>query len=666
MAASAASPSLTTPETRPAAPFEMLTPMTLRLLSRTAFAASLAIASLPVSYGQSSKPAAPADQQSPYQGEVVEDIIARVNDQVISRSDYDRAEQDLEAQGKQQQWTQQQLYEAKHDLLRDLIDQQLLLSKGKDLDITGETEMVKRLDELRKQNHLDSMEDLQKAAEAQGVSWEDFKASIRNRIITQEVIRDQVGRHVNISPTEVQNYYNQHKQEFDQPEQVRLSEILIPTANPDDATQVADAKKKADDLEAKLKGGSDFAALAKGSSGGPTAAEGGDLGDFKRGQLAKVLEDATFSLKAGQYTEPIRTKQGYVILKVTEHNPGGIPPLKDVEAQVEDAVGMAKMNPALREYLTKLREDAYIDIARGYEDSAASTNEMKPVYSAYAPPTPKKKHAQRTRFRARGRNAGKAAPTQTAAESAPAAPAPPPGVPTLADVPQGSSTATNADVPPAPAATSTPGSNAAPPASGAAPTTANAQVASNKASTMKPGKKEKIRFGQAPRETLPTAETKTEDAGAASQNGETQVAANNGPASVHTLNPDGTVANPETDTPKQKTRFQDRAKLPKDKNPKGPKVDPFAPPPVTQDELADQKQQSKALGLNGDTSKNKQPNPAKAGPKRRMSDEKKNGQQPSSATPPPADQAPAPSGQSGSAASTPSPASPAAPGAPNQ
>ena len=545
----------------------------------------------------------------------------------------------------------------------------MLLSKAKELDITGETELVKRLDEMRKQNHLDSMEDLQKAAEAQGVSWEDFKASIRNRIVTQEVIREQVGRRVNISPTEVQNYYNQHKQEFEQPEQVRLSEILIPTANPDDATQVADAKKKADDLAAKLKAGADFAALARSNSGGPTAADGGDLGDFKRGQLAKVLEDATFNLKPGQYSEPIRTKQGYVILKVTEHNPGGVPPLKDIQPQVEDAVGMAKMNPALRDYLTKLREDAYIDIEKGYEDSAASPNEMKPVYSAYTPPAPKKKHTQRARFRERGRNAGKVAPVQTATETAPAAPAPPPGVPTLADVPQGSATATNADLPAAPASkTVTAASATTGPAPATAPA-ANTQVAGNKATTQKPGKKEKIRYGQAPRETLPSAETKTEDAGVAEG---TQVAANAGPSTVHTLSPDGSVPNPEEEAPKQKTRYQDRAKLPKEKKTKGPKVDPFAPPPVTQDETADRKQQSQALGLNGDTSKVKKPNPAKEGPKRRLSDEpktdeKKNGEQPAATpAPAPASQQPAPSGQTGSAAPPSAPGPSATSPAPNQ
>jgi peptidyl-prolyl cis-trans isomerase SurA len=553
-------------------------------------ATSLALVPSPSLFGQSARD---AQAQSPYPGTVVEDIVARVNDQVISTSDYDHAVQDLEQQAQQHQWTEQQTYEQKHNLLRDLVDQQLLLSRGKELDITGETDLVKQLDAMRKQNHLDSMEDLQKAAEAQGVSWEDFKASMRNHIIAQQVVRSEVGEHINISPSEVQAYYNAHKQDFDQPEQVRLSEIIIPTANPDDAAQVEEAKKKADDAEAKLKGGSDFAALAKSVSGGVTASNGGDLGDFKRGQLAKVLEDQTFDLKPGQYTEPIRTKQGYVILKVTEHTAGGIPQMKDVEPQIEEQIGMSKMDPALREYLTKLREDAYIDIKNGYEDSGASPNEMKPVYSAYAPPTPKKKkHLQRTRFN-NGR--GHKASVQPVAETAATTPA---NVPSLADVPQGS----------------------APPSA--------KQTTAAKAVTMKPGKKEKIRFGQAPRETLPTATTKTEDAGA--DNAGTQTVANN--ASVPPAEaPVGDTAPEQPEAKAKKTRFSAEARQHK-KN-KGSKVDPFAPPPETKDELATQHQQSQALGLNGDTSKKKKKNPHKEGPKRRMSNEKKKDTEPSSTSP---------------------------------
>jgi peptidyl-prolyl cis-trans isomerase SurA len=539
----------------------------------------------PAAFARPADDTQPPQKQTPYPGTPVEEVIARVNDQVINTSDYNRAAQDLEQQSQQHQWTQQQLFDQKHDLLRDLIDQQLLLSRGKQLGITGETELVKQLDEMRKQYHLDTIEDLQKAAEAQGVSWQDFKATMRNHLISQLVIQQEVAPKIygNISPSQIQAYYDAHKDEFTQPEQVHLSEILIPTADPDNAAQVAEAKTKADDAEAKLKGGEDFATLAKAVSGGMTASNGGDLGEFHRGQLAKVLEDATFDLKPGQHTEPIRTKQGWIILKVTEHTPGGLQPLSDVEQQVQSDIGMAKMQPALRDYLTKLREAAYIEIRAGYEDSGASPNEMKPVYTAYAPPQPKKKKAKRTRFNGRGRHANK-------------------------------------------------------------PVTETASVdKSGKNTTMKPGKKEKIRFGQAPRETLPPAETTVEDAGANGANG----SANTANSGVNEATGDNQVAVNNTDAAtdeapaeqaehkEKKTRFSDRARLPKEKESKKPKVDPFAPPPETSLESATRAQQDKPLGLNGDNSKPKKKNPSKEGPKRRFGDEgkQKESQQPSSASP---------------------------------
>jgi peptidyl-prolyl cis-trans isomerase SurA len=521
----------------------------------------------PAAFARPADDTQPPQKQTPYPGTPVEEVIARVNDQVINTSDYNRAEQDLEQQSQQHQWTQQQLYDQKHDLLRDLIDQQLLLSRGKQLGITGETELVKQLDAMRKQYHLDTIEDLQKAAEAQGVSWQDFKATMRNHLISQLVIQQEVAPKIygNISPSQIQAYYDAHKDEFTQPEQVQLSEILIPTADPDNAAQVAEARQKADDAEAKLKSGEDFATLAKAVSGGMTASNGGDLGEFHRGQLAKVLEDATFDLKPGQFTEPIRTKQGWIILKVTEHTPGGLQPLSDVEQQVQSDIGMAKMQPALRDYLTKLREAAYIEIRAGYEDSGASPNEMKPVYTAYAPPQPKKKKAKRTRFNGRGRHANK-----PAAEKA------------------------------------------------------SLDTSGKDNTTMKPGKKEKIRFGQAPRETLPPAETTVEDAAANGSanaaNGENQVAGNNSDATNAVA--DEAPAE-QAEHKEKKTRFSDRARLPKEKKSDKPKIDPFAPPPETTLETATRGQQDKPLGLNGDNSKAKKKNPKDEGPKRRFGNEGK-------------------------------------------
>ncbi|HEY4010115.1 MAG TPA: peptidylprolyl isomerase, partial [Acidobacteriaceae bacterium] len=330
-------------------------------------------------------------------GAVVEDVIARINDQIITRTEYERAEQQLMQEARQQNVPESDAEAKLHDLLRDMIDQQLLLSKGKELGITGDAETMRRLDDIRKENHLDSMEALQKAAEQQGVSFEDFKQQIRNQMISNQVVQDEVGRHLNLTHAQEEAYYKAHAKDFEVPEQVHLSEILIPT--PENATdaQVAAAQQKADEVEAKLKGGEKFADTAKAYSGGPTAQAGGDLGDFKRGALGDVLEKATFSLPVGGYTEPIRTRQGFVILRVDSHQQAGVPPLQDVERQVQEAIYFDQLQPALRAYLTKAREDAYIDIKPGFVDTGGTRTQTKPEFTAYAPPPPKKKTVKKQR-----------------------------------------------------------------------------------------------------------------------------------------------------------------------------------------------------------------------------------------------------------------------------
>ena len=306
---------------------------------------------------------------------VVEDIVARVNNAIITQSEFERSRDDLkqELQERDPATVDKEFAEEQKNVLRRLIDQQLLLQKGSDLGITAETETIKRLDEMRKQMHLDSMEAMEKAAESQGVSFEDFKQKIKNQIVTQQVIGREVGSKLTVTKEE------EHKSEMDLPEQIRLSELLIAVDANADEQQLAAAKAKADDILAQIRKGANFEDLAKKDSNGPSAAQGGDLGYFKRGALAKQLEEVTFQLKAGGITDVIRTKQGFVILKVTEHDAGGIPAFKDIEPRVQDAVYMDKMKPALDAYLMKLREDAYIDIKQGYVDTGASPNETKPV-----------------------------------------------------------------------------------------------------------------------------------------------------------------------------------------------------------------------------------------------------------------------------------------------
>jgi len=345
-------------------------------------------------------------------GQVVEEIVARVNNQIITRSEFLRSKDQLKDDVKQQDPANaDKLFsEREKDILRDLIDLQLLIEKGKDLGITGDTELIKRLDQMRKDMKLDSMEDLEKAATAQGISYEDFKQNMRNQIVREKVIGEEVGSHLSITTDEQQKFYDDHKNEMEQPEAIRLSEILIliapekpvdkPAPKPGEdsadplsqeaakqaaeAASLATAEAKAHELLKQIRAGASFDDVAKKNSAGPSAAQGGDLGVFKRGMLAKELEDTTFAMKAGEITDVIRTKQGYVILKVTSHQTAGIPPMKDVQPRIQDALYYEKLQPALRAYLTKLREDASIDIKEGYVDSGASPNQTKPVETSAA------------------------------------------------------------------------------------------------------------------------------------------------------------------------------------------------------------------------------------------------------------------------------------------
>jgi peptidyl-prolyl cis-trans isomerase SurA len=536
-------------------------------------------------------------------GTSVEEIVARVNDRVITNSDLKRAQDQLAEQSRQGTLTLDQYNAAEKNLLRDLIDQQLLLSKGKQLGITGDTELIKRLDEIRKQNHLGSLDDLEKAVEQSGTSYEDFKANIRNSIVTQDVVRQEVGSKMQISQADIQKYYDEHLDSFALPESVHLNEILIPTEENATPDQLNAADAKANEVESKLKSGGSFAQLSREYSGGPTAKQGGDLGDFKRGALAKVLEDQTFSLPVGGYTGPIRTRQGYIILQVTAHNPGGTPSMQTVEPQIEQSMYMQQIEPAVRNYLTRLRIEAYIDIRPSYTDSAASSGETKPTFTAYVPPQPKKKRKKK-RFDNRVKQYGRITDHRKAVAVTAAS---------------------------APVTTGTP-----------APTPTPAQTASVHRSRFhmathkkQQSKRVKLRYGQAPAASVsseqvaasgntPTASPAATEATAAVASGEVQPL---GPDLEHTT----AITKPK----QHKTRFSDEARNKSARSTtkggvhhlkiKKVKVDNAKPTELTPAEAADQKVESAPLGLSGDTvhKKKKKKVKVKNGEKTRLSDEKK-------------------------------------------
>src|SRR6266550_4389634 len=241
----------------------------------------------------------PADPEAA--GKTVEEIIARVNNEIITLSEYEKARQTAEEDAKQEcqghctpEQLQADIGDRRKNALRELIDQSLLVQRGKDMGLNVEADVIKQLDQIRIQNKLDSMEALEKAVTSEGINWEDFKNNIRNHILTQKVISSEVGSHISIGEDEVST---QGK-------------------SPD---ELPGLKKKAETALKRVQDGEDFGEIAKRYSDSSTKDQGGLLGVYKRGELAKELEDKVFNMKRNELTDVLETKQGYLILQVLEH-----------------------------------------------------------------------------------------------------------------------------------------------------------------------------------------------------------------------------------------------------------------------------------------------------------------------------------------------------------
>jgi peptidyl-prolyl cis-trans isomerase SurA len=303
---------------------------------------------------------------------VVERIIARVNSEIITQRQYEREKAKLHDE-LVQQYTgpdlDAKLNDESKNLLRNLIDQSLMVQKGKDEDVNVETDIIKKLDQMRKQFNLATIEDLQKEAEQQGENWEDLKDQIRRELLMQEVISRDVGSRIIVTREESRQYYNQHKEEFKSGGMVHVAEIVVST----EKYKPEEAEKRAKAALAELKGGAKFSEVVKKYSDDPSADQGGDIGFMKNSAIAPTIATALSKLDINDYTDPIHVKSGYVILRLMERFSPGIPAFEEVESRVNETLYSQRMEPKMREYLTQLRKDSYIFLAPGYIDTGAET-----------------------------------------------------------------------------------------------------------------------------------------------------------------------------------------------------------------------------------------------------------------------------------------------------
>jgi len=301
---------------------------------------------------------------------VLDRIIARVNNEIVTQRQYERQKAELRAELSQRYSGAEleiQVRDQSKNLLRDLIDQDLLVQKAKDLDIKVDTDVIKKLDEIRQQSNLATLEDLQKKVEEQGGDWADFNDGIKRQLQMQQVIGSEVGRHVLVSREDARKYYDAHKQEFTSPAGVHLAEILISK----EKHKPEEADQRAKDALAEVKSGARFWDVAKKYSDDASAKQGGDIGFLASGTASRELDQVLSKMDTGDVSDIIQTRYGPMILKIVERRQAGIPPFEDVADRIIGMLTDQKMQPALRKYLQTLRKESSIFLAPGYLDSGA-------------------------------------------------------------------------------------------------------------------------------------------------------------------------------------------------------------------------------------------------------------------------------------------------------
>lgn len=300
------------------------------------------------------EPAKPVPQQLP-------EVLARVNGEAVNKAEFDRAIEALEARNGGPVPVQQ-----RDRVLRQVLDQivsyKLLLQESRTRQIAApDAEVDARMKEIQAQ--FPSEDAFKQMLTSRKTTIEQVRSDIRQDITVQKLIESAIADKVAVKPEQVTDFYTKNPDQFQQPERVRASHILIMVPKEADAAAKNAARSKAADILKDVKAGKDFAALAKQHSQDPGSAEnGGDLGFFQQGQMVGPFNDAAFSLKPGQVSELVETEFGFHIIKVAEKEAPRAVPLDEVRPQLEQYLERMNRQQETEAFVNGLRAKGKIEI----------------------------------------------------------------------------------------------------------------------------------------------------------------------------------------------------------------------------------------------------------------------------------------------------------------
>jgi len=296
-------------------------------------------------------------------GQIVEEIVAVVNDDVITLSQYkkefDETVQTLRGAVQGEEFDKQYAW-LKKELLNLMITDLLLVQRAKEKNLNVSEQVKGYIENIKTQNNIKTSEELMRALQQQGLDYDQFVNRIEEDMLKQAEVYSEVDRNIVLDDSESISYYKQHPAEFTEAEEFKVRGIYLAVEGKTAAE--LDAKKK--EIEGKVRSGEPFNALAAQYSEGPAREAEGDLGTFKKGEMDKTLEQAVAALKAGEASGWVETKNGWYLLKLEEKKESRLRPFDEVKKEVEEKIYAGIKQKKLDEYIKTLKEKSYIKILK--------------------------------------------------------------------------------------------------------------------------------------------------------------------------------------------------------------------------------------------------------------------------------------------------------------
>ncbi|MFZ0428119.1 MAG: peptidylprolyl isomerase [Acidobacteriota bacterium] len=301
---------------------------------------------------------------------VLDEIVARVNSDIITLTDLQRTlkqlHQQVEETAQDPSQVEEEYAKRKRLVLKTIIENKVMVQKAEDagLAANADADVAAYLERVRKENGIPSLDVLDQYLRQHGSSLPEYKNRVKEQMITQSLLQNFVYSKITLLTPEVEAYYKEHAADFTVPGKVHLAEILLLK----EGKSRDQVHQKAEAALDRLNKGEAFEDVAKDVSEGPTASRGGDIGDFNKGSMNEELEAVAFKLPVGEHSGILETDYGFQIIKILGRTPASLKPLEEVRPQIVEQLYQTKAEPEVKEYLKKLFEESYIYVSPRYVD----------------------------------------------------------------------------------------------------------------------------------------------------------------------------------------------------------------------------------------------------------------------------------------------------------